>query len=174
MRHQISTTVKQPLLLSTGCFSDISDDTDSYILSHIITSLFLFSYFWGWLSDNIGRKPVLLTSLCLTMATNVLFGFSATFAMAVGTRFINGLVNGKILRIMEWRGNWSITSRSDRDFFLKKIKIAARHGAAGPFLMTHGINVLVVLLKAHSKFTWFICNALKCELNSLAYCRVGN
>ena len=33
MRHQISTTVKQPLLLGTCCFSNISDDTYYHTLS---------------------------------------------------------------------------------------------------------------------------------------------
>ncbi|KAI5288551.1 hypothetical protein KEM54_005121 [Ascosphaera aggregata] len=57
---------------------------------------------WGYLSDKVGRKPVILTSLCVTMVCSVLFGFSTSLPMAFTARACLGLGNGNvgILRTM--------------------------------------------------------------------------
>ena len=61
----------------------------------IFTSLYAnFSYFWGWLADKIGRRPVLLLSLALLTASMVAFGLSTSLYMAIFTRFFAGISNG--------------------------------------------------------------------------------
>ncbi|KAI5305652.1 hypothetical protein KEM56_003746, partial [Ascosphaera pollenicola] len=57
---------------------------------------------WGSLSDRVGRKPVILTSLCVTMIFNIIFGFSTSLPMAFTARACLGLGNGNvgILRTM--------------------------------------------------------------------------
>jgi MFS family permease len=50
--------------------------------------------FWGWLSDRIGRKPVLFCGLFGNAVFSILFGMSKTFWMAVAMRGLCGLVNG--------------------------------------------------------------------------------
>jgi MFS family permease len=54
------------------------------------------SFFWGTLSDRIGRRPVLLIGLAGNIFTSVLFGTSQSFAWAVCARAAAGLLNGNI------------------------------------------------------------------------------
>ena len=54
-----------------------------------------FSFVWGTIADAKGRKPVLIVSSILSAGMSVVFGFSVNFPMAVFTRFLAGLLNGK-------------------------------------------------------------------------------
>ncbi|KAJ8312005.1 LOW QUALITY PROTEIN: hypothetical protein KUTeg_009378 [Tegillarca granosa] len=54
------------------------------------------SYFWGWLSDKKGRKPVMLLTISLNGICCLIFGFTTNWSMAVVLRFLNGLVNGTV------------------------------------------------------------------------------
>ncbi|KAJ3213648.1 hypothetical protein HK099_007263 [Clydaea vesicula] len=65
-----------------------------YLLSSFMFGQLLFSFFWGKLSDIIGRRPVLLSGLILTSFTCLAFGFSSSYKMAIIVRFITGSVNG--------------------------------------------------------------------------------
>ena len=55
---------------------------------------FITNFFWGWLSDRIGRKPVILTGTLLTAACFVGFGFCQTMWQAMLAQALMGLVNG--------------------------------------------------------------------------------
>ncbi|KAL4992842.1 major facilitator superfamily domain-containing protein [Aspergillus falconensis] len=52
------------------------------------------NYFWGWLSDRVGRKPVILLGTILTAACFVAFGFCGTLWQAVAVQALMGVVNG--------------------------------------------------------------------------------
>ncbi|KAA0153525.1 hypothetical protein FNF29_00281 [Cafeteria roenbergensis] len=56
----------------------------------------LTSTLWGWLSDRIGRKPVILIGTLLCVVVNILFSISSSFAMAVTLRVVTGVVNGVV------------------------------------------------------------------------------
>jgi DHA1 family tetracycline resistance protein-like MFS transporter len=57
---------------------------------------FLFSPFWGSLSDRIGRRPVLMVGLVGNTVFFAVFGLSNTLLMALGARFLAGVFNGNI------------------------------------------------------------------------------
>lgn len=64
------------------------------IASSFALAQFTTNFFWGWLSDRIGRKPVILTGTLLTAACLVAFGFCRTLWQAVLAQTLMGLVNG--------------------------------------------------------------------------------
>lgn len=57
---------------------------------------FLFSPFWGSLSDRIGRRPVLMIGLMGNTVFFTAFGFSNTLLFALSMRFLAGVSNGNI------------------------------------------------------------------------------
>ena len=61
----------------------------SFALAQLATN-----FFWGWLSDRIGRKPVILMGTLLTAACFVGFGFCRTLWQAILVHVLMGLVNG--------------------------------------------------------------------------------
>eukprot|EP01112_Ceratiomyxa_fruticulosa_P016045 TRINITY_DN4813_c0_g2_i1.p1 TRINITY_DN4813_c0_g2~~TRINITY_DN4813_c0_g2_i1.p1 ORF type:complete len:566 (-),score=80.97 TRINITY_DN4813_c0_g2_i1:33-1730(-) len=57
---------------------------------------FLSSFGWGYLSDRIGRRKILLIGLAGNAITTIAFGLSVNFPMALASRFLQGLLNGNI------------------------------------------------------------------------------
>jgi MFS family permease len=47
-------------------------------------------------ANRFGRKPILLSGLCSSAITTVVFGLSTSLPMAIVTRMINGLANGNL------------------------------------------------------------------------------
>ncbi|KAE8151248.1 major facilitator superfamily domain-containing protein [Aspergillus avenaceus] len=73
---------------------------------------FATNYFWGWLSDRIGRRPVILLGTILTAACFVAFGFCRTLAQAVVVQALMGVVNGNQGLVSTCLGE--ITDRSNQ------------------------------------------------------------
>ncbi|KAL2828169.1 major facilitator superfamily domain-containing protein [Aspergillus cavernicola] len=61
----------------------------AFAIAQLVTN-----YFWGWLSDQVGRKPVILLGTILTALCFVLFGFCTTLYQAVAVQALMGIVNG--------------------------------------------------------------------------------
>ncbi|HEX8552085.1 MAG TPA: MFS transporter [Abditibacteriaceae bacterium] len=57
---------------------------------------FLFTPFWGRLSDRIGRRPVLLYSIFGTAIGYVLFAFAHTLPLMFAARIVDGITGGNI------------------------------------------------------------------------------
>ena len=79
----------------------------SFALAQLATG-----FFWGWLSDRIGRKPVVLMGTFLTAACFVAFGFCRTLWQAVLVQALMGAVNGNQGVISTCLGE--ITDRSNQ------------------------------------------------------------
>eukprot|EP00850_Spirogloea_muscicola_P000518 SM000002S05598 [mRNA] locus=s2:1137741:1141602:+ [translate_table: standard] len=67
-----------------------------YLASAFSFGLLLSSFFWGLMSDRIGRRPVILFGLFTNLICALIFGFSKTFGVAIGARFANGLLSGVV------------------------------------------------------------------------------
>ncbi|KKK14041.1 hypothetical protein P175DRAFT_0484375 [Aspergillus ochraceoroseus IBT 24754] len=70
------------------------------------------NYFWGWLSDRVGRKPVILLGTVLTAACFVAFGFCRTLYQAIVVQAMMGVVNGNQGLVSTCLGE--ITDRSNQ------------------------------------------------------------
>ncbi|KAI6244710.1 Major facilitator superfamily multidrug transporter [Erysiphe necator] len=57
-------------------------------------SQFATNFFWGWLSDQIGRKPVMMIGTISTAACFFAFGFCRNLWQAILIQALMGLVNG--------------------------------------------------------------------------------
>ena len=66
------------------------------VASAYFLSQFISSFFWGTISDSIGRKPVLLFGTFFGAICGLMFGFSKWLWWACGCRFLFGLLNGYV------------------------------------------------------------------------------
>ncbi|MBT7987539.1 MAG: MFS transporter [Euryarchaeota archaeon] len=57
---------------------------------------FLFSPFWGSVSDRIGRRPVLMIGLIGNTVFFAMFGLANTLMIALAARFLAGVFNGNL------------------------------------------------------------------------------
>ena len=70
------------------------------------------NFFWGWVSDKIGRKPVILLGTILTAVCFVAFGFVRTLPQAIIVQALMGLCNGNAGVVSTCLGE--ITDRSNQ------------------------------------------------------------
>lgn len=85
-------------LTSSG---EIDDDRVRTLFGGLLGSLyailqFLFSPFWGNLSDRWGRRPVLLLTISGIAAANLLWALSGSFLLLVISRVLAGAMGGNI------------------------------------------------------------------------------
>lgn len=53
-------------------------------------------YYWGSLSDRLGRRPIILGGLCGVAVCTSLFGLGISFPMMLVFRFLSGASNGNV------------------------------------------------------------------------------
>ncbi|EME48330.1 hypothetical protein DOTSEDRAFT_76014 [Dothistroma septosporum NZE10] len=103
------------------------------IASAFAGAQFATNFMWGWLSDRIGRKPVVLTGTILTAACFVAFGFSRRLWQAILVQALMGLVNGNQGVISTCLGEITDRSNQSRAFTYLPV-IYGIGGITGPLL----------------------------------------
>ena len=103
------------------------------IASSFALAQFATNFFWGWLSDRVGRKPVILIGTFLTLACFTAFGFCRTLWQAVLVQALMGLVNGNQGVVSSCLGE--ITDRSNQSRAFTYLPVVYSIGAiTGPVL----------------------------------------
>ncbi|EEP78717.1 conserved hypothetical protein [Uncinocarpus reesii 1704] len=103
------------------------------IASSFAFAQFVTNYFWGWLSDRIGRKPVILLGTILTAACFGAFGFCRTLWQAVLVQVLMGAVNGNQGVVSTCLGEITDRSNQSRAFTYLPV-IYGVGGITGPVL----------------------------------------
>ena len=103
------------------------------IASSFALAQFATNFLWGWLSDRIGRKPVVLIGTLLTTACFVAFGFCRTLWQAVLVQVLMGLVNGNQGVVSTCLGEITDRSNQSRAFVYLPV-IYGLGGITGPLL----------------------------------------
>lgn len=122
----------------TSKFPDIADPSEVGLYVGLIATSFALAqfttnFFWGWLSDRIGRKPVILIGTLLTAACFVAFGFCKTLWQAIVVQICMGLVNGNQGVVSTCLGE--ITDRSNQSRAFTYLPVVYGIGAVtGPIV----------------------------------------
>ena len=103
------------------------------IASSFALAQFATNFFWGWLSDRVGRKPVVLTGTLLTAACFVAFGFVRTLWQAIVVQVFVGLVNGNQGVVSTCLGEITDRSNQSRAFIYLPV-IYGLGGITGPMV----------------------------------------
>ncbi len=80
---------------------EVGDEKDASFYAGLLISAFalaesLTGMYWGGLSDQIGRKPVLLVGCAGTMLSMIMVGFASNIWFALLGRALGGFLNGNI------------------------------------------------------------------------------
>jgi MFS family permease len=103
------------------------------IASAFALAQFATNYFWGWLSDRIGRKPVIITGTICTAITFVLFGFCTTLWQAIVVQALMGMLNGNAGLVSTCLGEITNRSNQSRAFTYLPV-LYGIGGITGPLL----------------------------------------
>lgn len=103
------------------------------IASSFALAQFATNFLWGWLSDRVGRKPIVLTGTLLTAVCFIAFGFSRRLWHAVLIQLLMGLVNGNQGVISTCLGEITDRSNQSRAFTYLPV-IYGLGGITGPLL----------------------------------------
>ncbi|SPO00263.1 related to tetracycline resistance protein (probable transport protein) [Cephalotrichum gorgonifer] len=100
----------------------------SFALAQLSTN-----FFWGYLSDRRGRKPVLVLGAALLTACFLLFGFCRTYWQALLVHIMMGLLNGNAAVVPSAMGD--LTDRSNQSTAFTWLPIIySLGGLSGPAL----------------------------------------
>jgi MFS family permease len=103
------------------------------IASAFALAQFATNFFWGWLSDRVGRKPVILMGTLLTASCFVAFGFCKTLSQAIVVQALMGMVNGNQGLVSTCLGEITDRSNQSRAFTYLPV-LYGIGGITGPVL----------------------------------------
>ncbi|PYI22657.1 MFS transporter [Aspergillus violaceofuscus CBS 115571] len=100
----------------------------AFAIAQLVTN-----YFWGWLSDRVGRKPIILLGTILTAICFCAFGFCKTLYQAIAVQALMGAVNGNQGLVSTCLGE--ITDRSNQSKAFAYLPVLyGIGGVTGPIL----------------------------------------
>ncbi|KAI9747357.1 MAG: hypothetical protein M1815_004298, partial [Lichina confinis] len=103
------------------------------IASAFALAQFVTGFFWGWLSDRVGRKPVIIFGTLLTAGCFMAFGFCKTLWQAILVQALMGLTNGNQAVVPTCLGE--ITDRSNQSRAFMWLPVVYGVGAiSGPII----------------------------------------
>jgi MFS family permease len=111
------------------------------IASSFALAQFTTNFFWGWLSDKIGRKPVIIMGTFLTMCCFLAFGFCRELWQAILVQALMGFVNGNSGVVSTCLGEITDRSNQSRAFTYLPV-VYGIGGITGPI-----VGGLLVLYK---------------------------
>ncbi|KAL9003309.1 MAG: hypothetical protein Q9188_003808 [Gyalolechia gomerana] len=118
-------------------FPDVNPDQVGLYVGLIASSFalaqFATNFLWGWVSDQIGRKPVVLLGTICTAACFLAFGFCRTLWQAIIVQVIMGLVNGNQGVVSTCLGEITDRSNQSRAFVYLPV-IYGLGGITGPLV----------------------------------------
>lgn len=121
----------------TSSFPEVNPSQVGFYVGTIASAFalaqFATNFFWGWLSDRVGRKPVILTGTVLTAACFVAFGFCKTLGQAIVVQLLMGLVNGNQGIVSTCVGEITDRSNQSRAFIYLPV-IYGLGGITGPIV----------------------------------------
>lgn len=86
-----------PLLPFYARHFQASDITIGFLAASFAFGQFLFSPFWGKLSDFVGRKPIIMVALAGNVVAFLTFAFAEILPMLFIARFLQGVFSGAAL-----------------------------------------------------------------------------
>ncbi|KAL8719147.1 MAG: hypothetical protein Q9225_003809 [Loekoesia sp. 1 TL-2023] len=118
-------------------FPDVNPDQVGLYVGLIASSFalaqFATNFLWGWISDRIGRKPVVLMGTIFTAACFLAFGFCRTLWQAIIVQVMMGLVNGNQGVVSTCLGEITDRSNQSRAFVYLPV-IYGLGGITGPLV----------------------------------------
>jgi MFS family permease len=121
----------------TASFPEVTTGQEGFYVGLIASAFALAqfgtNFFWGWLSDRIGRKPVIICGTLLSMLCFLAFGFSRHLWQAILSQVLLGLVNGNQGLVSTCLGE--VTDRSNQSKAFTYLPVVYGIGAiTGPML----------------------------------------
>jgi len=129
-----------PLIPFLGKSTGASPVMVGLLMSIYSVMQFLFSPFWGGISDRFGRKPVLLFSVLGAAVSHTAFAFASGYTLLFLTRLFAGLFSANISTAMASAADLSTEENRTKTMGL----IGAAFGLGfvlGPFLGAQGADI---------------------------------